>query len=134
MLPPASVWNVRPALVLSVKLGEPDWTPVAPRDEPKLDWNVCPGLGPRETVLGWSSVKVAPPSVDFQTPTPFVVGICETAPAVVDEMPWTPRPSATYIVLPVGSLGSIAMSRIDRLTKFALPPRAVHVEPPSVDL
>jgi hypothetical protein len=37
-------------------------------------------------------------------------------------------------VLPVGSFGSIVIWRIARLTKFALPPSAVQIEPPSVDL
>src|SRR5207244_12445428 len=72
---------------------------VLPRDGAKLDGNEWPGCGPRTTLLGWASVKCAPPSVDFQTPTPGVPGgICETAPAVVEEMPCTPRPEVTYIV------------------------------------
>jgi len=42
-------------------------------------------------------VNVAPLSVDFQTPTPGPPGICETAPAVVDEMLGLPyeRPALT---------------------------------------
>ena len=53
-------------------------------------------LRPYHEGLCWSCVNVAPPSVDFQTPTPGVPGgICETAPAVVEEMPCTPRPLVT---------------------------------------
>ena len=86
-------------------------------------------------MVGWASVKFAPPSVDFQTPTPGPPGICETAPAVVEEMPCTPRPLVTYIVLPDGSLRlSIAIVRIARLVKLELPPSAVQFAPPSVDL
>src|SRR5438045_774875 len=108
---------------------------VAPRDDPKLDRNVWPDCPPKETVLGCACVNVAPPSVDFQTPTPGVPGgIWETAPAVVEEMPCTPRPLVTYIVLPIASLGSIAMVRIARLVKFPLPPNGFQVLPPSVDL
>jgi hypothetical protein len=63
--------------------------------DPKLDGNVCPGSVPRETIFDESSANVAPPSVDFQTPRPGPPGICDTAPAVVEEIPCTPRPSAT---------------------------------------
>ena len=106
-------------------------TTVAPRVEPKLDGNVVP---PTTTRVGWASVNVLPPSVDFQTPTPGALGIAETAPAVVEEMPCTPRPSATQIVLPVGSNWSIVIWRTARFTKFALPPSGVQVSPSSVDL
>src|SRR4051812_3899704 len=106
-------------------------TSVAPREEPKLDGNVT--VLPPEvevTFVGWASVNVAPPSVDFQTPTPCgSVGTFETGPAIVAEMPCTPRPSATKIVLPL-----TAIWRTERFAKFELPASGVQVEPSSVDL
>src|SRR3954447_10356118 len=67
-------------------------TTVAPRDDPKLEGNCVP---PTVTIVGCASANVLPPSVDFHMPTPGPPGIAETAPAVVDEMPCRPRPSAT---------------------------------------
>ena len=52
--------------------------------------------GPSSTGLGWNSVKFRAairrlPDADTGVPG----GICETAPAVVEEMPCTPRPEVT---------------------------------------
>src|SRR6266480_41186 len=135
-------------------------TSVTPRVEPKLAWMIPASpasVGFRQTALAFSSVNVAPPSVDLYRPYGGSPGAKETVPPLVtDETPRTPRVDPTYIVLP-----STTIDEIERPSKAGplyagavrMPPkpntasqstvsagtlvtasRCVQVSPPSVDL
>src|SRR6266702_4032867 len=123
---------------------------LTPRAEPKLDW-ILPA-SPfsdefRQTPLGLSSVKFAPPSVDFHRPNGGRPGARLTVPPVTELTPRTARVEPTYIVLPLTTIDEIARpSKAGPVYAGASPhkvgikgtlvfaARCVHVLPLSVDL
>src|SRR6266436_7894785 len=84
---------------------------LTPRAEPKLDW-ILPASPSRvefrQTPSGLSSVKFAPPSVDFHSPNGGRPGARLTTPPVTELTPRTARVEPTYIVLPLTLIDEIA--------------------------
>src|SRR6266852_9746353 len=84
---------------------------LTPRAEPKLDLNFPASPfsnGFRQTPSGLSSVKFAPPSVDFHSPIGGRPGARVTTPPVTELTPRTARVEPTYIVLPLTLIDEIA--------------------------
>src|SRR5438445_11666179 len=85
------------------------WLP--PRAEPKLDW-IFPAsplsAGFRQIPSGLSSVKFAPPSVDFHSPIGGRPGARLTVPPVTELTPRTARVEPTYMILPLTLIDGMA--------------------------
>src|SRR6266576_2869500 len=136
-------------MVLVVEGSNSTW--FTPRNEPKLERNAPPGRSALlQTGTGSPiSVKVAPPSVDFQIPTGGKLGFCENSPPDGTPSPRTPRADPTYRVFPLttielierpsnagplyGPMTGVAPQPIAAAT-VVLAARCVQLLPPSVDL
>src|SRR5438093_3136205 len=123
---------------------------LTPHAELKLDW-ILPASPSsnefRQMPSGLSSVKFAPPSVDFHSPNGGRPGARLTVPPVTELSPRMARVEPTYIVLPLTTIEEIARpSKAGPVYASASPhevgisgtlvfaARCVHVVPLSVDL
>src|SRR5437660_12816707 len=121
-----------------------------PRAEPKLDW-IFPAsplsAGFRQIPSGLSSVKFAPPSVDFHTPIGGGPGARLTVPPVTELTPRTARVEPTYMILPLSLIEEMARPlkagpvyagvcphEVGIAATVVFASRCVHVLPLSVDL
>src|SRR2546429_8319347 len=108
---------------------------LTPRAEPKLDW-IFPAsplsAGFRQIPSGLSSVKFAPPSVDFHSPIGGRPGARLTVPPVTELTPRTARVEPTYIVLPLILIDEMARPLNAGPTYLGAAPQEVGIGPTPV--